>query len=64
MRHGNDEESQAARQRLWGFVEHFEAKEWQGRNGLMPPSATDIKFREALTAFGVWFEQNHPGEKL
>ena len=64
MRHGNDEESQAARQRLWGFVEHFEAKEWQGRNGLMPPSATDIKFREALTAFGVWFEQNHPGEML
>lgn len=65
LRHGNDEESQAARQRLWGFVTNYEAKGWEKRNGEhVPPSAGDIKFREALDAFNDWFEKNHPDEKL
>lgn len=65
MRHGQDEESQAARQRLWGFVNHFEAKGWTKRDGTpMPPSKADIQFREQLDAFALWFEKNHPDEKL
>lgn len=65
LRHGNDEEARAARQRLWGFVNHFEAKAWVGRDGKeRPASDTDKKFREALDAFGLWFEKNHPDEKL
>lgn len=65
LRHGNDEEAKAARQRLWGFVNHYEAKGWTKTNGQeMPPSDADIKFREALTAFNEWFTNNHPGEKL
>lgn len=65
LRHGQDEEAQAARQRLWGFVNHYEAKPWVGKDGKQrPPSATDVKFREALDAFALWFERNHPDEKL
>lgn len=64
-RHGDDEESNALRQRLWGFLNHFEPKGWEKRDGTkMPPSDADIKFREALDAFGEWFEKNHPGEDL
>jgi hypothetical protein len=64
-RHDTDEESNAKRQRLWGFLNHFEAKGWTKRDGThMPPSDTDIKFRKALDAFGDWFEKNHPGEEL
>lgn len=64
-RHGNDEESQASRQRLWGFVNHYEAKPWVGKDGKeRPPSDTDVKFREALDALADWFEKNHRGEKL
>jgi hypothetical protein len=65
LRHGNDDESQAARQRLWGFVEHYEPKGWTKRDGTeMPPSASDLKFREALDAFAEWFKREHPDEKL
>lgn len=65
QRHGNDEESQAARQRLWGFVNHYEPKGWVNKDGTkMPPSEVDIKFREALDALAAWFEENHRGEKL
>ena len=65
LRHGSDDEAQAARQRLWGFVNHYEAKPWVGKDGQQrPPSDTDVKFREALDAFADWFERNHPGEKL
>lgn len=65
QRHGNDEESQAARQRLWGFVTNYEPKGWVKRSGeQMPPSDGDIKFRAALDAFADWFERNHPDEKL
>lgn len=65
MRHGQDEESQAARQRLWGFINHYEAKGWTKRDGTqMLPSAHDLKFREALDALADWHERNCPGEKL
>jgi len=64
-RHGNDDESAVCRQRLWGFCHGFEAKGWTNAQGqVMPPSAADIKFKEALEAFKVFFEQTHPGEKL
>jgi hypothetical protein len=64
-RHGDDDESQVARQRLWGFVNNYEPKGWTKRDGtVMPPSASDIKFREALDAFAEWFEKEHPEEKL
>lgn len=65
LRHGNDDEAQAARQRLWGFVEHYEPKPWVKNNGEeVPPSAADVKFREALDQFAAWFEREHPDEKL
>jgi len=64
-RHGQDEESQSLRQRLWGFLNHFEPKGWEKRDGTkMPPSESDKKFRTALDQFGEWYERNHPGEKL
>lgn len=64
-RHGDDDESQVARQRLWGFVNNYEPKGWTKRDGTeMPPSQSDIKFREALDAFAEWFEKEHPEEKL
>ena len=64
-RHGSDEESQAARQRLWGFVSNFEPKPWTGRDGLeRPASAADVKLREALDLFADWFSKTHPDEKL
>jgi len=64
-RHGNDDESAVCRQRLWGFCHGFEAKGWTNAQGqVMPPSAADIKFKEALEAFKVFFEKTHPGEKL
>ena len=65
MRHGQDEESQAARQRLWGFINHYEPKGWTKNDGTqMAPSAGDLKFREALDALADWHERNHPDEKL
>lgn len=65
QRHGNDEESKAARQRLWGFVNHYEPKGWVKKDGTkMPPSDVDIKFREALDALAQWFSETHRGERL
>lgn len=65
LRHGSDDEAQAARQRLWGFVTNYEPKPWVKRDGTeVPPSAADFKFREALDAFAEFFEREHPGEKL
>jgi hypothetical protein len=65
LRHGNDEEAQTARQRLWGLCEHFEAKPWVGHDGKeRPASSADLKFKEAIEAFKVWFAANHPDEKL
>lgn len=65
LRHGDDDESAAARQRLWGFVNHYEPKGWTKNDGTeMPPSKEDIAFRKALDDFADWFERNHPDEKL
>lgn len=64
-RHGNDDESNEMRQRLWGFVTHFEPKPWTKRDGtVVPASDSDHKFRKALDAFADWFEKHHPDEKL
>lgn len=64
-RHGNDDESNEMRQRLWGFLNKFEPKPWVGKDGkTRGPNDTDIKFRKALDEFGDWFEKNHPGEDL
>jgi hypothetical protein len=59
-RHENEE----ARARLFGFLSYYEPKGWTNREGKeMPPNATDLKFREALDAFGVWFQDAHPEEQ-
>ena len=64
-RHGTDEDSQLARQRLWGFVNNYEPKGWTTRDGReMPASKTDIQFRDALNLFAEWFSKTHPDEKL
>lgn len=65
LRHGNDDEAQSARQRLWGLCEHFEAKPWTGQNGKeYPPTDADVKCYQALQEFKIWFAINHPDEKL
>lgn len=66
MRHGNDEESQAARQRLWGMVEfRSDANNLKDKDGKKrAPTDVDRQFAKALQAFKVWFEENHRGEKL
>lgn len=63
-RHGTDEESQAGRQRLWGFVNHYEARGRDFKGKHYPPSESDIKFREMLDQFADWFQKNHPEEEL
>jgi hypothetical protein len=64
-RHGDDEESQICRQRLWGLVNHYEAKGWVKRDGTqMPPNQVDIEFRKWLDVFAEFFAKNHPDEKL
>ena len=63
MRHGQDEESQAARQRLWGLTE-WEPKPREFKGTVYQPSAADLKCHEALQAFKAWFAANHPEEKL
>ncbi len=56
-------ENQEARSRLFGFLNMYEPKPWTNKQGKeMPPGATDLNFREALDAFGIWFEAHHPGE--
>lgn len=64
-RHGSDEESQAMRQRLWGFLEHYQPAAWVGRDGKShPASKDDIEFRRALDACKAYHAANHPDEKL
>ena len=64
-RHGTDDLSQEARQRLWGFVEKYEPKGWTKRDGTqMPASKSDKDFRIALDQFQEWFDKTHPDEKL
>jgi len=65
LRRLENDEGQEARQRLWGFVTHFEPKGWLKKDGTeMPPNETDLNFRKALDAFAEWFKTNHPDEKL
>lgn len=63
MRHGNDEEAEAARHRLWGLAEHEPApREYNGRT--YQPTNADWDTYYAAQAFKAWFEKNHPDEKL
>lgn len=52
MKGGDDN----AQKRLWGFAKHWDAapREYNGKT--YPPSAADIKFREALDQFCDWHE--------
>lgn len=62
LRHGNDEEAQAARQRLWGIMEHApEPQEWQGKT--YQPSEADWVTYRAAQAFGEWFKAKSPRGK-
>lgn len=59
LRHDDEE----ARNRLFGFVNHYEPKGWTKRDGTkMPPSKKDIQFRSDLDAFWDWFKETHPDE--
>lgn len=63
LRHGNDEEAQMARQRLWGIAEHEPApREYNGKT--YQPSEADWATYRAALAFKTWFAANHPKEKL
>lgn len=64
LRHGQDEEGQAARQRLWGMIHNFDPQPREYNGKIYQPSEADHKCREALDAFQDWFEKNHPDEKL
>lgn len=63
QRHGTDEDAQLARERLYGFVHHYQPKGWVKKDGTqMPASDADKKFRDALDAF--WEVHEKTGEKL
>lgn len=63
QRHGTDEESAAARQRLWGMLNNYEPKGWVDSKGATRmPSKADIDFRKALDLLGEMLEKK--GEKL
>lgn len=66
LRHGQDEEAQAARQRLWGLVEYrSDADNLKDKDGKKrSPSNVDRDFAKALQAFSQWFSETHRGEKL
>lgn len=54
-----------AQHRLWGFAKNFEPKGWEKRTGeKMPPSETDLKFRDALDEFVEWHESKHPDQGI
>ncbi len=57
-RHGKDEDSNIKRQRLWGFVNHYQPEGFKGR----PPSEGDVRFRKALDALADYMEKKN--EKL
>lgn len=63
QRHGTDEDAQLARERLFGFTNHYEPKGWVNKQGKqMPASDSDRKFRDALDLFAQFMED--AGEKL
>lgn len=64
IRHGSDDESQAARQRLWGLVNNFDPQPREFNGKTYQPSDADYRCRDALDAFAEYFKKNHPDEKL
>lgn len=64
LRHGSDDEAQAARERLFGLVNNWECAPREYNGKIYQPSEADKACREALDAFAEWFEKNHPEEKL
>lgn len=64
LRHGNDEEAESARRRLWWLAKEWKPEPREFKGKVYQPSQADFKAREALDAFLVFFERNHPDEKL
>lgn len=65
QRHGTDEDAQLARERLYGFVHHYQPKGWVKKDGTqMPASDADKKFRDALDAFSIFLESQPKEEQL
>lgn len=64
LRHGNDEEAEAARQRLFGLAHNWDPQPREFKGKIYQPTDADHRCREALDAFVDWFEKNHPGERL
>lgn len=65
LRHGNDEEAEIARRRLWGFCQHDKAEGWTDKKGQYhPPSNAEVRFFEAVQVFKAWLSANHPDETL
>lgn len=59
LRHGSDDESAAARSRLFGLVQNWDAAPRTVGDRTYEPSEADHRCREALDAFAEWFEKNH-----
>lgn len=66
LRHGNDDESAYARQRLFGLVEHHsEPTGWTKKDGTkIPPTQDDFELAKWLKEFSKWFSETHRGERL
>lgn len=66
LRHGSDDEAQAARQRLWGMVEYrSDPDNLTDKDGKKRKATdVDITFAKALQAFKKYFEETHRGERL
>lgn len=63
LRHGNDEEAQAARQRLFGLLK-WEPKPREFKGKIYQPSDSDWATHKGLQQFAAWFADNHPGEEI
>lgn len=63
LRHGNDEEAQAARQRLFGLLK-WEPKPREFKGKIYQPSDSDWATHKGLQQFAAWFAANHPGEEI
>lgn len=64
LRHGNDEEAEAARQRLFGLAHNWDPQPREFKGKVYQPTEADRRCREALDAFLDWWEREHPGERL
>jgi hypothetical protein len=59
MHYAAKEGNQEMQRRLWGFVNHYEAKGWTKTSGeVIPPNESDLIFREALDDFSDAHEKN------